>query len=166
MTFKIHTLSKKYGDTTFIFFIIVLTISQFFFQITFNIFLSEGSQMSLSSILLNYLHLIISLVTVHILIGTRLLFIRRHPIKSKEMILKGDFNNVNNLAKFIHIRKNANSTFSCLPQTPKNNPNDTSASIRKDSTYSTSIDQNQSTAQSETLNNPETNNNNNNPSNN
>ncbi|ORY79573.1 hypothetical protein LY90DRAFT_664641 [Neocallimastix californiae] len=140
MTFKIRTLSKKYGDTTFIFFIIVLTISQFFFQIAFNLFLSDGSQVKVSSLLLNYLHLFISLITVYILIGNRLLFIRKHPVKNKEKLLKGDFDNVNNLVNFIHIRKSDDSSFSFFRSFRKSKTNTGSAtnnSSKFDSIYST-----------------------------
>jgi len=120
MTFKIHKLSKKYGDTTFIFFIVFLMISSFFFQLSFNSFISDGFETQLSSILMFYIQLFISLITIHLLIGKRLLYIRKHTIKNKEDLMKKDFNNINNLVYFIHIMKNENYLFNFLSTTDSN----------------------------------------------
>ncbi|KAG4107987.1 hypothetical protein H8356DRAFT_224805 [Neocallimastix lanati (nom. inval.)] len=119
MTFKIRSLSKKYGDTTFIFFIVILLLSSFLFEKAFDTFLTNGSNISFSSIILIFIHIIISLVTVYFLIGNRLLYIKRHPIKNKEKLVKADFNNINNLFKYIPIRKSGNSSFTFFDSSNK-----------------------------------------------
>jgi len=119
MTFKIRSISKKYGDTTFIFFIVLLLLSSFLFEKAFDSFLTNGINISFSSIILIFIHIIISLITVYFLIGNRLLYIKKHPIKNKEKLVKADFNNINNLFKYIPIRKSGNSSFTFFDSSNK-----------------------------------------------
>jgi len=113
MTIRVRKLSKKYGDTTFIFFIILLLLSSCLSESAYAAFFKTdgGSSVTNYSIVLIYIHMIFSMITVHFLIGKRLLYIRKHPVKNKEKLYKKDFNNINNLVEFIPIKKNDSSSF-------------------------------------------------------
>ena len=113
MTIKVHKLSKKYGDTRFILFIVLLLLASFFSQIGFAAFFKTdgASSVTASSMVLILIHIIFSIVTVYFLIGNRLRFIKKHPIRNRKKLYKNDFSNINNLVNFIPMKMNDNSSF-------------------------------------------------------
>ncbi|OUM61698.1 hypothetical protein PIROE2DRAFT_12243 [Piromyces sp. E2] len=114
MTFKVHKISKKYGDTRFIFFIVVLLLSSFIFEMAFSSFMKNDDLDSInsSSIILINVHLLTSIITVHILIGNRLLYVRKYPYNPEDEYYNNYFDDINNIIKYIPVKKNSNFVFS------------------------------------------------------
>eukprot|EP00833_Pecoramyces_ruminatium_P013284 jgi/Orpsp1_1/1187316/evm.model.d7180000056837.1 len=110
MTLKIHTLSKKYGDTRFIFFILALFLSSVVFEMAFSSFLNVSSTFSISifSMLLHFVQMFISIFTIYLLVGNRLKFIKKHHINKSKMD-SSYVNNFEKIAKFIPMRLNSES---------------------------------------------------------
>ena len=133
MTIKVHKLSKKYGDTRFIFFIVILLLSSFLFEMAFSSFMKNDNldTISPSSVFLINLHLVVSVITVHVLIGKRLLYVKKHPYKGGKKHSSDYYNNVDNIVKFIPMKKNSKSTFSTFDKSTTT----TSKTDNKSSTY-------------------------------
>jgi len=114
MTIKVHKLSKKYGDTKFIFFIVFLLISSFIFQQAFTAYISTSNidNVTLVTLFLIILQLLTSIITVHLLIGNRILYLRRHPVKNTNKLNNSEFKNINNIVNFIGQKRNMSSSFS------------------------------------------------------
>jgi hypothetical protein len=140
MTIQVHKLSKKYGDTRFISFIVLLLLSSFLFERGFSNFFSNGaSNMTITSIILLFIHMVLSLITVYILIGNRLVYIRKHPIKNKEQLNRKSFSNINDLVNFIPIRGIRESQFSLFKSRSKSG-NTFSNFEKNDNQYSMNSD--------------------------
>eukprot|EP00833_Pecoramyces_ruminatium_P015932 jgi/Orpsp1_1/1189964/evm.model.d7180000075806.1 len=110
MTLKIHKLSRKYGDTRFIFFILALFFSSIFFEMAFASFLNVSNTFSVSvfSIFLHFIEMTISILTVYLLIGNRLKYIKKHHIAKSKMD-SSYVNNFDKIAKFIPMKFNSES---------------------------------------------------------
>ncbi|KAL6625937.1 hypothetical protein U3516DRAFT_622743 [Neocallimastix sp. 'constans'] len=114
MTVKVHKLSKKYGDTKFILFIVLLLISSFIFEFGFASFFKTNGASSItpSSMVFFFVHIIVSIITVHYLIGNRLLYLRKHPMRNRRNLFNHkNLNNIHNLIDFIPMRKNETTSF-------------------------------------------------------
>ncbi|ORX78130.1 hypothetical protein BCR32DRAFT_270245 [Anaeromyces robustus] len=140
MTIKVHKLSKKYGDTKFIFFIVLLLITSFVVQQAFSTFMSTSNidQVSTSLLFTIFLQLTTSVITVHLLIGNRILYIKKHPIKNKSKFNSSDFKNINNIANFVAMKKDMNSSFSMFDTTKNSSKNTSEIYINMNSSYNTS----------------------------
>eukprot|EP00833_Pecoramyces_ruminatium_P012506 jgi/Orpsp1_1/1186538/evm.model.d7180000051320.1 len=139
MTVKVHQLSKKYGDTKFIFFIVLLLISSFIFQQAFTSFMSTSNidpSISPTLLITIFIQLLTNIITVHLLIGNRLLYIRKHPITSKNKLNSSDLKNINKIAKFIAMKNNMDSSFSFSNKSTNKEDSSSRTYISIDSSYS------------------------------
>ncbi|KAG4086039.1 hypothetical protein H8356DRAFT_1736773 [Neocallimastix lanati (nom. inval.)] len=113
MVIKIHKLSKKYGDIKFIFFIVVLLFTTTIFDSSIYLLLGIDSLY----VVLYGIYLFSCIVSTYLLVGYRLIYIKKHPIKDGSFngnsVDDGHFDNAINLVNFIPLMKDKNNrTFS------------------------------------------------------
>jgi len=115
MTVKTRRISKKHGDIMFIFFIILLLFSSLLFEISFSYLMKTYSYFTNFSFSF-YAYIVTCLASVYMLVGTRLLYIRKH-ISNEESFIGNNMNNdyfdhAINIIDFIPLKRNTNYLFS------------------------------------------------------
>ncbi|ORX83896.1 hypothetical protein BCR32DRAFT_266687 [Anaeromyces robustus] len=109
MTIKTIQVSRKFGEVKFILFIVLLLFASVVYEITF-IFLATFNFNNIYLFAIAHgVYLISSLYCAYLLVGSRLLYIRKHPIKNGtykgNSVYNDYFNTTINLADFIPLKK-------------------------------------------------------------
>ncbi|ORX53282.1 hypothetical protein BCR36DRAFT_349040 [Piromyces finnis] len=109
MTVKTIKVSRKYGEIRFIVFIVLLLFSSIVYEISFIFLATFDFKNIIFFIIAHALYLLSSLYCAYLLVGARLLYIRKNPIKNGSFegnsVYNDYFNAPVNLVDFIPLKK-------------------------------------------------------------